>query len=100
MERIVYQEDKKDYTQQVKAVKQLKQWILKTISLHFQLTACDPLHSITQWYSALKSQVGVSEDEAFRNAREGYRLAVKLLFRAPKDLIKWSEAWEQAMATA
>ena len=100
LERTIYQDDKKEYTQQAEAVKQLKQWVLKTVSSHFQLTACDPLHSITQWYSALTSQVGVSEDEAFRNAREAYRLAVKPLLRAPKDLIKWSEAWEQAMATA
>jgi len=68
--------------------------------LHFQLTACDPLHLITQWHTALKSQVGISDDEAYRNAREAYQLAVKPLFRAPKDLIKWSEAWEQAMAIA
>ena len=96
----VFQADKKEYNQQLEAVKQLKQWILKTVSSHLQLTTCDPTNSITQWYSALKSQTGISNDEAFRNAREAYQLATKPLLRAPKDLIKWSESWEQAMATA
>jgi len=100
LERTIYQDDKKDYTQQVEAVKQLKQWILKTVSLHFQLTACDPLHSITQWYTALKQQAGISDDEAVRRARDTYRLAITPLQRTPKDLIQWSESWEHAISAA
>lgn len=100
MDWTIYQATKKDYIQQVEEVKRLKQWILKTVSLHYQETACDPIQPITQWYQALKTQAGISDDEALHNAREAYRLATKPLLRAPKDLIKWSESWEQAIATA
>lgn len=92
MEWTIYQANEKKYNQQVDAVKQLKQWILKTISLHFQLTSCDPIQSITHWYTALKTQAGISDDEAHYNAREAYRFAITPLHRAPRDLIKWSES--------
>ncbi|KAK4170956.1 hypothetical protein QBC36DRAFT_108658 [Triangularia setosa] len=100
MDWTIYQANKKEYSQQFEIVKQLKQWMLKTISPHFQLTSCDPIEPVTKWYSALKAQAGVSDDEALRNAREAYRLATKPLLRAPRDLINWSESWEQAIATA
>jgi hypothetical protein len=76
------------YNQQFERVERLKQWILKTTSPHLQLTACDPLQPITQWYSALKQQAGISDDEAVYHAREVYRLAIKPLQQAPRDLIK------------
>jgi hypothetical protein len=100
MEWTIHQANDKKYTQQVERLERLKQWILKTISPHFQLTSCDPIQPITHWYKALKLQAGISDDEALRKAREAYRQATRPLLRAPKDLIKWSEAWEQAMATA
>lgn len=100
MDWTIYQTNDKRYTQQVERIERLKQWILKTTSPHLQLTSCDPIQPITHWYKALKLQVGISDDEALHNAREAYRLATKPLLHAPKDLIKWSDAWEQAMATA
>ncbi|KAK4207967.1 hypothetical protein QBC37DRAFT_85266 [Rhypophila decipiens] len=100
MDWTIYQSNKKEYSQQFEEVKRLKQWILKTISPHLQLTSCDPIQPITHWYKVLKTQAGISDDEALHNAREAYRLATKPLLRAPKDLIKWSESWEQAIAMA
>ncbi|KAK4203867.1 hypothetical protein QBC40DRAFT_12872 [Triangularia verruculosa] len=61
--------------------------MLKTISPHFQLISCDPIKPVTQWYSALKTQAGVSDEEVLRNARETYRLATKPLLRPPET---WS----------
>ena len=100
MDWTIYQVNKKDYTQQLEEVKRLKQWILNTVSLHYQETACDPIQPIGQWYEALKTQAGISNDEAIYRAREAYRQAIKPLQRAPRDPIKWSESWEQAIATA
>ncbi|KAK4171165.1 hypothetical protein QBC36DRAFT_382769, partial [Triangularia setosa] len=100
MDWTIYQAKDKKYIQQTERIERLKQWVLKTTSPHFQLTSCDPIEPITQWYSSLKAQAGVSDEEAQRTAREAYRLATKPLLRAPRDLIKWSESWEQAIATA
>jgi len=100
MDWTIYQANEKKYTQQFERVERLKQWILKTTSPHLQLTSCDPTKSIGDWYKALQTQAGISDDEALHKAREAYRLATKPLLKAPKDLIKWSESWEQAMATA
>ncbi|KAK0713453.1 hypothetical protein B0T26DRAFT_651675 [Lasiosphaeria miniovina] len=100
MDWTVYQANDKKYMQQFERVERLKQWILKTTSPHLQLTSCDPTKPIPHWYTALKTQVGISDDEALYNAREAYRVATKPLLRAPKDLIKWSESWEQAIAMA
>ena len=57
----------------------------------------EPLEPITRWYSALKQQAGINDDEAIRRARETYRLATTPLQRAPRDLIQWSESWEHAI---
>ncbi|KAK0631526.1 hypothetical protein B0T14DRAFT_597161 [Immersiella caudata] len=100
MDWTIYQANEKKYIQQMERVKRLKQWILKTTSLHLQLTSCDPSQPISHWYKALTLQAGISDDEALHNAREAYRVAIKPLLRAPKDLIKWSESWEQAIAMA
>jgi len=100
MDWTVYQANENKYTQQFERVERLKQWILKTTSSHIQLTSCDPTQPISHWYTALKTQAGISNKMALHNAREAYRLAVQPLHRAPKDLIKWSESWEQAVATA
>jgi hypothetical protein len=100
MEWTIYQSDLKEYNQQVEEVKKLKQWILRTVNPHYQLTSCDPTKPVSEWYSALKIQNGVSDQKALQNAREVYRLAIKPITRASKDLIKWSESWEQALALA
>lgn len=96
----VYQAAKKDYVQQTERVERLKQWMLKTISTHYQRTSCKPTNSIQDWYTALKTQAGTSDDDTIDDAREAYQLAVKPLHRVPKDLIKWSEQWEHAVSTA
>ncbi|KAK3939363.1 hypothetical protein QBC46DRAFT_150174 [Diplogelasinospora grovesii] len=100
LEWTIHQARQKEYTQQDDEVKRLKQWILKTVSTHYQLTSCDPIKPFTEWYSTLKTQAGISDDKAMFNAREAYRLAVNPLTKAPKDLIKWSETWEQALSMA
>ncbi|KAK0734713.1 hypothetical protein B0T26DRAFT_633254 [Lasiosphaeria miniovina] len=100
MEWTIYQANLKDYTQQFDRIERLKQWVLKTVSTHYQRTSCKPTKSILDWYNALQTQAGISDDEAIEDAREAYQLAIKPLTRLPKDLIKWSEQWENALSTA
>ncbi|KAK5662283.1 hypothetical protein OQA88_8189 [Cercophora sp. LCS_1] len=82
MDWTIYQANEKRYNQQADRIEKLKQWVLKT------------------WYTALKEQTGITDDKTLHDAREAYRQAVKPLARMPKDLIRWSEQWEQAIALA
>ncbi|KAK4206708.1 hypothetical protein QBC37DRAFT_380822 [Rhypophila decipiens] len=54
MDWTIYQANKKDYAQKFEEFKRLKQWILKTVSLHYQETSCDPIQPTGHWYTALK----------------------------------------------
>jgi hypothetical protein len=100
MDWSIYQDNNKKYTQQVEKTAELKMWILGSISKHYQLTSCDPLQSITQWYTALKEQAGISDDDALYNARQAYRQAIQPLERNQKDLLYWVRQWEEAISEA
>ena len=83
---------------QADKVERMKQWVMDITSIHYQDILYLPEDSIIQWYTSLKAQIAVSDQQSQLEAREAYRLAIKPPTKS-KDLIKWSEKWEQAVVT-
>jgi hypothetical protein len=61
--------------------------------------ACKPEETLHQWYSNLKSRVGISKTRGIQIAYEQYQKALKPLTRA-KDWSEWLMTWEKAMIIA
>jgi len=90
----------KTYTDQQKAIKELKDWMMKTVAQHYQHTALIPTESIKEWYKNLVQQAGATDMKQRQTAREIYKAAVKPLNKSPKDILKWLETWEEAISNA
>ena len=89
----------KSYTDQQKAIKELKDWMIKTIARHYQHTLL-PTDNIKIWYKNLVQQVGVSDLRQRETAREVYKAATRPLIRPPKDFLAWLDTWEDAISNA
>ena len=53
----MYQYDFKIYTAKREAIDKLRNWVLKTASVHLIRTTCDPKDTLKGWYRKLKEQV-------------------------------------------
>jgi hypothetical protein len=91
----VYQTHLKLYLEENKSIRNVKDWMRKTISPHYQRICCKPSESLKDWYNALKGHLSVSRTKVIRDAQEEYNLAI----RAPKlkDLNSWIQNWEKAI---
>jgi len=88
------------YREEDKNVKELKTWILDSVSDHLVDTACTPGKGLDIWYKELREQVGTTSAQVRKMARERYRAAVKPLNKPPRDMQKWLMAWEEAISYA
>ncbi|KAK4205878.1 hypothetical protein QBC37DRAFT_435865 [Rhypophila decipiens] len=89
-----------NYRAQIRAKDTINDFIEKTVAPHYKDTCCKYDMTITEMYQALKEQVGVSTNRANFLAREAYRAALKPPTKNAKELEKWVEQWEKAIAAA
>ncbi|KAJ8103702.1 hypothetical protein POJ06DRAFT_217226 [Lipomyces tetrasporus] len=96
----VYTHQHKRYKDQESGVEKLRVWVMETVSQHYLESACEPVETITTWYSNLKEQCGQSDQVTKSRAREEYRAAIRPLIKPPKDFEAWVNQWEKAMSHA
>lgn len=96
----VYTHSHKKYKDQEDGIEKLRVWIMDTVSQHYLESACEPVETLTQWYSNLKEQCGQSEQAIKSRAREEYRAAIRPVVRIPKDFEAWINQWEHAISHA
>jgi hypothetical protein len=94
-----YIQSQREYKEQSTAVQKLKKWVIDTVASHYTRVACEPTEALSQWYTQLKSHVGISDVKSQTIAREQYKEAVKSLTK-PKDWQSWLKNWEKAMILA
>jgi hypothetical protein len=95
----IFQHDAKQYEIQRAAIKELKSWILKTVSENYIRTSCPPQENLRTWCKNLKENVGVTNERLKADVRDKYRKAI-IPLKATKDLDKWITQWEKATSEA
>jgi hypothetical protein len=95
----IFQHDTKQYDIQRAAIKELKSWILKTVSENYIRTSCPPQDDLRVWYKNLKENVGVDDERLKADVRDRYRKSV-IPLKTTKTLDKWITQWEKAMSEA
>ncbi|KAN0085177.1 hypothetical protein V8E54_001644 [Elaphomyces granulatus] len=95
----IFQHDTKQYDIQRAAIKELKSWILKTVSDNYIRTSCPPADDLRVWYKNLKENVGVTDERLKADVRDKYRKAI-IPLKTTKGLDKWITQWEKAMSEA
>lgn len=95
----IFQHDAKQHEIQRTAVKDLKTWILKTVSGDYLRTSCPPEEELYNWYKNLKENVGVSNERLKAGVRDRYRKAI-VPSKTTKGLDRWIAQWETAMSEA
>ncbi|KAJ8096425.1 hypothetical protein POJ06DRAFT_272107 [Lipomyces tetrasporus] len=96
----VYTHEHKRYKDQETGIEKLRVWVMDTVTEHYLESACEPVETITKWYSNLKEQCGQSEQVTKSRAREDYRAAIRPLTKSPKDFEVWINQWERAISHA
>ncbi|KAK9322298.1 hypothetical protein V1517DRAFT_141161, partial [Lipomyces orientalis] len=96
----VYTHQHKKYKDQEDGIEKLRVWVMDTVSQHYLESACEPVETITKWYSNLKEQCGQSDQVTKSRAREEYRTAIRPLTKSPKDFETWINQWEHAISHA
>lgn len=94
-DRLVYQDNRKMYEDEVKRVQALKDWVNSTVTNAYKKTSCQYNEDIRTWYENLKEAVGQNDYQSQERLRRRYRQAVKPLKRTPRDFEAWITNWEQ-----
>jgi hypothetical protein len=95
----IFQHDAKQHEIQRAAVKELKTWILKTVSENYIRTSCPPQEELQTWYKNLKENVGVTDERLKAGVRDRYRKAI-IPLKATKGWDKWITQWETTISEA
>lgn len=88
----------KKYEKEQDSIKNLKQFVIKTVAPHIFAVCCQPTESIRDWYSKLKQYTSLGQDELEIKARDNYRTATRTITQMPQDIEAWLLEWEKAMS--
>lgn len=97
-----YNQDQKDYDRDLRAyqheqalVKEIKDWIMETVSQGLMET-CEAHQDLRTWYTNLRDSVGATTTEQQNEARAKYQTILAKAPKAAKDFPHWITDWEQA----
>lgn len=91
----------REYSDHVKTVNQLKNWVLETVSRNYKDTKLQPTATLDEWYEELCSIGTHLQGSLMHQARNDYRQFIDASAkRPPKDLGAWATEWEGKLALA
>ena len=85
------------YEKQEDSLRELRDWISKTICHTYYQTCCNPEESLREWYTKLQKHAKGSQEEVIRTLQNNYEEAVKPLVKAPRNWHLWLDSWKKAM---
>ncbi|KAM4059020.1 integrase core domain-containing protein [Hirsutella rhossiliensis] len=85
------------YEKQEDSLRELRDWISKTICHTYYQTCCNPDESLRVWYAKLQKHAKGSQEEVLRTLQNNYEDAVKPLVKAPRNWHLWLDTWKKAM---
>jgi hypothetical protein len=85
---------------EVEAIRELKDWVLATVSDDLVRTACPPGGTIREWFKQLQTQLGITPLVSMRLARARYKKATQIPAKPPRDPERWLMEWELAVIEA
>jgi hypothetical protein len=83
-----------------KAIRELKDWVLDTVSDDLARAACPPTGTIREWYKQLQTQLGITPLVSMRLARAQYKKATQVSSKPPRHPERWLMEWEEAFVEA
>ncbi|KAJ3554727.1 hypothetical protein NPX13_g10536 [Xylaria arbuscula] len=91
----------REYTDLIKSINQLKNWILETVSQNYKDTLLEPTDTLDVWYEKLCTIGAHLKGSLMHQARLDYRSFIdNSAKRSPKDLGTWATEWEGKLAIA
>jgi hypothetical protein len=85
------------YNKEKTNIKDLRNWVSTTVSLHYSEICCDPSDNIRKWYDNLQKQVGTTTFQTQQSARDQYTESLKPIARV-NNWKTWLNNWEKAIA--
>jgi hypothetical protein len=94
----IYTQKSRQYEAQNDNIRDLKDWVTRTIAQQYIDSSCDPTESLHEWHTKLKEHASVGEVMDKKEVRQRYKAAVKPLAKPPRDWNSWIINWEEAMS--
>ncbi|GAB1319503.1 hypothetical protein MFIFM68171_09713 [Madurella fahalii] len=103
--RIAYKQDwdefvyaDREYKEHMKALRELTNWVLTSISPSIQETTLLPGKNLKEWYEVLARSGKVYEQRLMTDVQREYRQHLTLLPKQAKKFDEWVQKWQETMA--
>ena len=87
----------REYREQMKAIRELTNWVLTSVSPTIQETALLPGKTLKEWYATLAEAGKVHEERLMTDTQSEYRQHLKTLQKNSKKLDEWLQRWQEIM---